>query len=80
MLAGALQARGEVHAVADDRVVHPLRAADVAGDDEVGVEADAHVEGGLAALPALAVPLPEAADHRDRGAERPILVVLARHR
>ena len=48
LLAGALQPRGEVHAVADQRVVHALGRADVAGHDVVGVEADADVDRKLA--------------------------------
>ncbi len=41
---GALQAAGEVGGVADDRVVHALGAADVAGDDFAGGDADRELQ------------------------------------
>ncbi len=44
------------------------------------LETHADVEHRLAALLPLAVPVPEAADHRDRSPERAILVVLLRDR
>ena len=43
-----LEAGGEVHAVADDGVVEAAVAADVAGDDAGGVDADAEGERGAA--------------------------------
>ena len=79
MLARAFEPGGEVHAVADDRVVHALPAADVPGDHGVGVEADSHVEHRVAAPAPLDVPLTEALDHGDGGSQRPILVVVAWH-
>src|SRR5690606_13890177 len=41
----ALQARGDVHAIADHRIVEPAERTDVAGDDARGVDADAEREG-----------------------------------
>ena len=56
VLGEALDARGEVHRVAHQRVGEPLRAADVAGQHGAGVDADAVTQGGLARGLAARVP------------------------
>ena len=78
--ARAFKPRGEVHAVADQRVVHALCRADVAGDHHVGVEADAHLDRLLTALAPIAAPPPTFADHGDRRTNRAVLVVVMRYR
>src|SRR5690606_17239622 len=44
LLRRGLETRGEVHAVADDRVLHSLFATDVAGDHLARVDADAGLD------------------------------------
>ena len=76
----ALEARCEVHAVADDRIVHALRRADVSRDNGVGVQADPHVDGLETEFLPLFVPSPELADHGDRRLDGPVRIVLVRRR
>ena len=79
LLRRALEARREVHRVADDRVLHALLAADVARDDLAGVDADAGPERLQSALDELHVELRERLAHPDRGAHRVERVVVLRH-
>src|SRR5436309_3037847 len=76
----ALQARGQVHAIADDGVIHALRRPDVARHYVVGVEADSHVYRLLAGGHAPRVPTAQLGDHADGGSHRAILVVIVQKR
>src|SRR6185295_2022004 len=63
-----LDARGDVHGIADRRVLAALRRADVADDDATGVDADAHAQRRRTALGALAVEVLELLLHGERAA------------
>src|SRR5262249_14613978 len=51
VLRRALEPRRQIHRVADDRVLHPLERADVAGDELAGVDPDADADLGRARAP-----------------------------
>ncbi len=70
VLGEPLDAGGEVHRVAHERVGEPLRAADVAGEHSAGVDADAVAQGGLAGGLAAGVPGAEPPAHVEGGPHR----------
>jgi hypothetical protein len=61
-----LQPRGEIHLAPDDRVVHPVLAAEIADGAEAGIDADAELKGLLGPdVHPFALQLPHAALHGD---------------
>src|SRR2546423_8696997 len=70
VLGEPLEPRGEVHRVADDRVLHPLLGADVAGDRLAVADADADLDLDAALEPLARIELPQAAPHAARRAHR----------
>src|SRR5256885_13488638 len=70
VLGEPLQAGGEVHRVADDRVLHPLLGPDVAGDRLAMADADADLDLDAALEPLALVELAQAAPHAARRAHR----------
>ena len=70
----------EVHGVADECVLESFFGAEQRGGDRTGREADAETERRQPALGPLRVELDLRFDHRDRGGERAVGVVVLRDR
>ena len=80
VLVEALDARGEVHGVAHQRVREPFRAADIAGEDAPAVDADPVAEEGLPSRAAPLVPRGQAPAHVEGGAHGHGRMVARGHR
>ena len=76
VLGRTLKARGEVHAVADHRVLHALGRADVADDDPTHRDTDTDVDGHQPLFSATGVELIELDEHALCGQHRAVGIVL----
>ena len=76
LFAGTFDAGGQIHAVADHGVVHALGRTDVAGNDGVGVDAHAVIDGQLAFSCALVVVDLQIGHHTDGCPHGPVGIVV----